>query len=88
MAKRTKTDLSLSCPCGAKSPVFQTRDSRWYSHCVNCGRLTFWSNPMLSERLRYGGILCHDKLDAKDCKWGKTSFCRVCRIRVFMPTGY
>ena len=27
-------------------------------------------------------------LEAKDCKGGKTSFCKVCRIRIFMPTRY
>lgn len=88
MGKKTKTDLHLACPCGAKSPVFQTGDSKWYSHCVNCGRLTFWSNPMLTERLRFGGRLCPHNPEFRDCKSGKTSFCRLCRIRVFMPTGY
>ncbi len=88
MAKRTRTELSLNCPCGAKSPVFQTGDARWYSHCVNCGRLTFWSNPMLTERLRYGGNLCPHNPELKECKNGNTSFCKLCRIRVFMPMGY
>jgi hypothetical protein len=88
MAKKTKTDLYLDCSCGARSPVFQNKDSRWHSHCVNCGRLTFWSNPMLTERLKYGGKLCLHNPEVKDCKNGKTSFCKLCRIRVFMPTGY
>lgn len=87
MRKRIRTDLSLDCLCGAKSPVFVTGDSRWYSHCVNCGRLTFWSNPMLTERIRYGGKLCPHSTEMIECKGGTTSFCKTCRIRVFVPTG-
>ncbi|MBN1368084.1 MAG: hypothetical protein JW967_09175 [Dehalococcoidales bacterium] len=85
MAKKSKIDLNLNCSCGAKSPVIQTAESKWYSHCISCGRLTFWSNPMLTERLRYGGKLCPHNPESKDCKGGKTSFCPVCRIRVFLP---
>jgi len=88
MAKKTKTGLYIDCPCGARSPVFENKDSKWFSHCVNCGRLTFWSNPMLTERLRYGGKLCPHDPELKTCKNGKTSFCKLCRIRVFVPTGY
>lgn len=85
---KLKTDLHLNCPCGAKSPVFQNKESKWHSHCVNCGRLTFWSTPMLTERLRYGGNLCPHNPELKEYKDGKTSFCKLCRIKVFMPTGY
>jgi len=74
MAKKTKTDLYLDCPCGARSPVFQGKDSKWFSHCINCGRLTFWSNPMLTERLKYGGKLCPHNPEVRDCRNGKTSF--------------
>jgi hypothetical protein len=85
MAK-LKIDLYINCPCGAKSPVFQNnKESRWFSHCVNCGRMTFWSNPVLTERLKYGGNLCSHNPELKDCKSGKTSFCRFCRIRIFLP---
>ncbi len=83
---KLKTDLYLQCSCGAKSPVVQTKE-RWYSHCVCCGRMTFWSNPMLTERLKYGGELCSHKPAVKDCKGGKTSFCDLCRIRTFIPGG-
>ncbi len=85
---KSKTGLYLDCPCGAKSPVSEDKHSKWFSHCVNCGRLTFWSNPMLTEKLKYSGKLCPHGPKLNDCKGGKTSFCKLCRTRVFMPTSY
>ena len=82
--KGVRTDLTLTCPCEAKSAVFQNA-SRWYSHCVNCGRMTFWSNPALTARAEHGGKLCSHKPEVKDCKGGKTSWCKLCRVRVFIP---
>ncbi|MBA7639672.1 hypothetical protein ES703_47332 [subsurface metagenome] len=83
-----RTELSLKCPCGAASPVFENK-GKWNSHCVNCGRVTFWSNPLLTERVRYGGQLCKHKPEAKPCKNPKilTSFCLICRVRVFVPAS-
>ena len=87
MAKKTRTDLYLDCPCRARSPVFQGKDSKWFGRYINCGRLTFWFNSMLAERLKYGGRLCPHNPEVRDCNNGKTSFCELCRTRVFVP-GY
>jgi len=83
-----RTDLSLKCPCGAVSPVFESK-GKWNSHCVNCGRVTFWSSPVLTERLKYGSQLCKHKPEIKPCKNPKilTSFCLICRVRVFLPAS-
>lgn len=85
---KTRTDILLECPCGAKAAVFQNGESQWFSHCVSCGRLVFWSNPQLTERVRAGGKLCPHEPELKLCKGGnsKTSFCKACRVRVFVPS--
>ena len=82
-----RTDLSLKCPCGAASPVFEGKG--WNSHCIACGRVTFWGNPLLTERLKFGGQLCKHKPELKPCKNPKilTSFCLICRVRVFVPAS-
>ena len=81
-----RTELSLECLCGAGSPVFENK-GKWNSHCIACGRVTFRSNPLLTERLKYGGQLCKHKPETKPCKNPKilTSFCLICRVRVFLP---
>jgi len=79
-----RTELQLECPCGAKSPVFQGKKGKWHSHCINCGRLTFWSNPMLTERLRYDGQLCSHEIEPLQCKEGFTTWCKICRVRSFI----
>jgi hypothetical protein len=86
--KKTKTGLYLDCPCGAKAAVFESGECRWYSHCPGCGRLTFWANPQLTERIKAGGKLCLHDPELKTCKDGKsmTSWCRACRVRVFVPS--
>jgi hypothetical protein len=88
MAKKTRTDLYLDCLCGARSPVFQGKDSKWVSHYINCGRLTFWSNPMLTERLKYGGRLCPHNPEVRDCKNGKTSLLRAMQNQGFCARIY
>ena len=81
-----RTNLILKCPCGVASQVFESK-GKWNSHCVNCGRVTFWSNPVLTERLKFSGQLCKHKPELTPCKNQKTltSFCLVCRVRVFLP---
>lgn len=87
MTQKIKTDFFIDCSCGAKSAVFENKDGKWYTHCVNCGRLTFWSNPMLTERLKFGGKLCPHNIEVRNCRSGRTSFCKICRVRVFAPGG-
>ena len=81
---KVKTGLFIQCPCGSKAAVFESK-SRYYAHCVGCGRISFWANPQLTEKIRLGGQLCSHKPPAKDCKGGKTSFCQICRVRTFIP---
>ena len=85
--KKTRTSIQLDCPCGAKAAVFENGQCRWFSHCISCGRLTFWTNPQLTERARLGTKLCLHNPDLKLCKDGKskTSWCLACRVRVFVP---
>lgn len=88
MTKKSETGIHLSCVCGAKAAVFQNGESRWFAHCPGCGRLTFWSNPQLTERVKAGGKLCLHNPELKACKDGKstTSWCTACRVRVFVPS--
>ena len=87
--KRRKvwTGIYLDCPCGAKAAVFASGDCKWFSHCVSCGRLTFWATPQLTERAKLGVKLCPHEPEFKTCKDGKskTSWCSVCRVRSFVP---
>ena len=83
--KKKRVDFNLKCTCGAKSPIFESK-GKWYSHCVGCGRLVFWSNPALTERAKYSGAVCPHKPKLVACKSGKTTFCRICRVRVFIPS--
>ena len=84
---KTRTNIYLDCPCGAKAAVFQNAESRWFAHCVSCGRLVFWSNHQLTERIKAGGKLCPHKPELKPCKDGvtQTSWCKACRVRTFVP---
>lgn len=82
--KKNRADFNLNCLCGAKSPVFESK-GKWFSHCISCGMLVFWSNPALSERAKYGGVVCNHKPQLEVCKGGKTSFCKICRVRIFVP---
>ena len=87
--KKTNTGIYLDCPCGAKAVVFESGECKWYAHCPGCGRLTFWSNPQLTERVKAGGKLCSHSPELKACKnsTSMTSWCKTCRVRVFVPTG-
>lgn len=85
--KNTPTDILMTCPCGAKAAVFQNGESRWFAHCVSCGRMVFWASPQLTARIEAGGRLCPHNPEPKVCKGGrsKTSWCLACRVRVFAP---
>ena len=85
--KKTNTGLYLDCPCGAKAAVFESGECKWYAHCPGCGRLTFWTNPQLTERVKVGGKLCTHNPELTVCKDGKsmTTWCMSCRIRAFLP---
>ena len=85
--RNTPANIHMACPCGAKAAVFQNGDSRWFGHCVSCGRLVFWTSSQLTERVRAGGKLCSHDPKLKVCKNGtsQTSWCSVCRVRVFAP---
>lgn len=83
---KKRMGIQLSCTCGAKAFVFESKD-HFFSHCAACGMLTFWSNPQLTERVKLGGKLCPHSPELKLCKDGKskTSWCKLCRVRVFVP---
>ena len=87
--KKTNTGLYLDCPCGAKAAVFESGDFKWYAHCPGCGRLSFWANPQLTERVKAGGKLCIHQPALTMCKNGssETSWCVSCRVRVFVPVA-
>jgi len=82
MARKKLTEFRLQCRCGAAAPVF-TVGERFMAHCPGCGALTFWGNPSLLERLRYGGQLCSHEVKPEPCKRGLTSWCQKCRVRAF-----
>ena len=86
--KKKTTEFTLSCPCGAKAPVFQLGEIRYMAHCPGCGALTFFNNPLLLERLRYGGELCPHRLEQKPCKGGFTTWCDKCRVRCFKKSQF
>ena len=81
-AKKTPTEFSLDCSCGAKAGVFAL-ERGFMGHCVSCGSITFFDNPALLERLRFGGQLCPHHLEQKPCRGGQTTWCPVCRVRTF-----
>lgn len=82
MAHKKLLEYRLRCACGALAPVFSVGD-RYMAHCPGCGSLTFWGNPALLERLRYGGQLCNHQLESRPCKGGWTTWCPRCRVRTF-----
>jgi len=81
-AKRKLIELALDCSCGAKARVFEL-EKGYMAHCPGCGTLTFFRSPELLERVRYGGELCPHRLERKPCPGGSTSWCPICRLRVF-----
>ncbi len=81
---RKKTGLFISCPCGSKAAVVETNWG-YNAHCTHCGKLIFWRNAQLTEKVELGGALCSHKPELKDCKGGKTSWCSLCRVRTFLP---
>lgn len=87
--KKTNTGFYLDCPCGAKAAVFESGECKWYAHCPGCGRLTFWTNPQLTERVKAGGKLCSHYPELKAChnSTSLTSWCKACRVRIFVPGG-
>lgn len=85
--RKVRTGIYLDCTCGAKSAVFENGECRWFAHCVSCGKLVFWSNYQLTERIKVGGKLCPHNPEMKTCKDGRslTSWCEACRVRTFLP---
>lgn len=81
-SKKKPTDVTVECSCGAKARVFEL-DKGFMAHCPGCGSLTFFHNPELLERLRFGGQLCPHHVEAKPCPGGYTAWCPVCRVRTF-----
>lgn len=84
--KKKLTEFSLDCGCGGKAPVFEL-EKGYMAHCPDCGAVTFFDNPMLLQRLRFGGKLCPHQLDKKPCRGGHTSWCPTCRVRSFEYSG-
>ncbi|MBI4282139.1 MAG: hypothetical protein HY672_01450 [Chloroflexi bacterium] len=87
--KRQKklTEHRVACECGAKAAVFQLAGGRFMAHCVACGSLCFFDNPILLERLSQGGDLCHHTVERRPCRGGWTTWCRRCRVRRFYYDG-
>lgn len=83
MAKKTKTEYQMTCQqCGAKMAVYLIKDSRFMGQCYGCGSILFGPASLL-ERLKYTDTICPHHPDLKPCKGGVTSWCRLCRIRMF-----
>jgi hypothetical protein len=82
VTKRRSMDLVLDCRCGAKACVFEL-EKGYMAHCPGCGSLTFFHNPQLLERLRFGGQLCPHQLGKNPCPGGTTTWCPICRVRTF-----
>jgi DNA-directed RNA polymerase subunit RPC12/RpoP len=79
------TEFSITCNCAAKAKVYSIGDKGYMAHCPACGALIFFRNVDLLERLNYGGSVCPHKVEAKSCTGGKTTWCPVCRVRIFYP---
>jgi hypothetical protein len=56
--KKKATEYTLDCVCGEKAAMFEL-EKGYMTHCPNCGAVTFFDNPLLLERLRFGG----------SCRW-------------------
>jgi hypothetical protein len=84
---KTKTNILINCPCGAKAMIYQIRQCRWFAHCPSCGRITFIYSAQVLERVKAGGKLCPHNPELKPCKDGvtTTSWCKKCRVRIFAP---
>ena len=80
--KKKATEYSLNCNCGSKAAVFEL-EKGYMAHCPDCGAVTFFDNPMLLQRLRFGGKLCPHQLEKKPCRGGHTTWCPTCRVRSF-----
>lgn len=63
--------------------VYKIQGGRYMAHCAGCGRLDFFDNPVLLERVAQGGRLCPHELEWKPCRGGQTSWCVTCRVRSF-----
>jgi transcription elongation factor Elf1 len=82
-SSKTLMELALICPCGEKAKVFERNKKGYMAHCLSCGAITFFDNPQLLERIRFGGKLCPHQLEEKPCRGGHTTWCSLCRIRTF-----
>ncbi|MBI2854953.1 MAG: hypothetical protein HYX87_08575 [Chloroflexi bacterium] len=88
MTKRKKklTEFTLDCVCGQKASIFEL-EKGYMAHCVECGSVVFFDNPVLLQRLSFGGRLCPHQLERKPCPGGHTSWCSICRVRTFYRDG-
>jgi hypothetical protein len=81
--KKKATEYFLDCECGSKAAVFEI-ERGYMAHCPSCGAITFFDNPVLLQRLRFGGKLCPHELEKKPCRGGYTTWCPTCRVRTFI----
>ncbi len=81
--KKKPTEYTLDCPCGAKAAVFEI-EKGYMAHCPSCGAVTFFDNPILLQRLHFGGKLCPHDPEKKPCRGGHTTWCPICRVRSFI----
>ncbi len=73
------------CPCGTSGNVIQLdKNGRPWTICKNfsCKRLLFWSRP---EKLLEPDLFCRHAPPLRPTKKKgiQTSYCPICRIRVF-----
>jgi len=84
--KKILTEFSLGCACGEKAPVFEL-EKGYMARCTGCGAITFFVNPQLLQRLRFGDKICTHELQSKPCRAGYTTWCPTCRVRHFSYDG-
>lgn len=85
MARRIRLDFTITCTeCNGSASVFEKGD-RFWTHCLTCGAMYFWKNPLITERISQGRPICLHGAPLTECKTGYTRNCRICRVRMFRP---
>jgi hypothetical protein len=83
MAKKTKTDYTMSCECGARLLIYKIKNEQFFARCFGCGQVTFGPISLL-ERLKFTDKICPHHPEKKHCKGGMTTWCPLCQIRCFI----
>ena len=64
--------------------MFSRNDNFW-SHCLSCGAIWFWKNPMITERVSHGRPVCIHNPPLREVRRGYMRSCSICLIRMFKP---